>query len=116
MNYQIKVILLTNNIDTGHFFLFYIDRKIINLYNRFVAKNNTNYNFTFKPQINSYSSNIISKSSGGFKQSNIGSKRNISSSNAGSKRRFNQNEVYDVEQEHQENNEEEGEEAIDNEN
>ena len=79
-------------------------------------KNNINYNFTFKPQINSYSSNIISKSSGGFKQSNIGSKRNISSSNAGSKRRFNKNEVYDVEQEHQENDEEEGEEAIDNEN
>lgn len=79
-------------------------------------KNNINYNFTFKPQINSHSSNIISKNSSGFKQSNIGSKRSLATSHAGSKGKIQKNEVNDVEQEDQENEEEEENNVNENEN
>ena len=50
------------------------------------SQRQTNMNFTFKPKINNYSSNIVSRASSGYGQSN--SRRNIS--NANSRRVMNQ--------------------------
>ena len=66
--------------------LSYPDKLELLNYGKPDSQRQTNMNFTFKPKINNYSSNIVSRASSGYGQSN--SRRNIS--NANSRRVMNQ--------------------------